>query len=201
MSEPIKPKQCSKCKEIKPIDNYYKHSGICKNCIYLSHQTPEYKDYQAKYRKTEGCKKSQAKHRKTQKYKDTQKRHRQTTKYRETIKRLHETEQYKKKAKEKRIKYDSTHREIRAVHQATHRAVDSGKLPRPDTLICHYCGNPAIQYHHHNGYDKEHRFDVVPVCCKCHKHIHHYGLSSSGTKPVTEPLNMVLSEVPEETEP
>lgn len=47
-------------------------------------------------------------------------------------------------------------------------AVKYGHLPRPDTLICIQCGQPAAEYHHHLGYARKHHFDVVPVCKDCH---------------------------------
>ena len=182
MAEPMITKQCSKCKQVKPIDYFYKditrkdgHENSCKSCTYLDHQTPEYKKQQAKYSKT-------------QKGKDSQTRYKQSEKSRV-------------QACIRGKKYSTLHPEIRAVQVAVYRAVKSGRLPDPTKLVCIYCGNKAKQYHHPNGYDNEHRFDVVPTCCRCHIYIHHYGMSSSGTKPVTEPLAMVLSEVPEDTEP
>lgn len=46
-------------------------------------------------------------------------------------------------------------------------AVRDGRLPRPDSLKCHFCGKKAKQYHHPN-YKTEHIFDVIPVCVLCH---------------------------------
>ena len=51
-------------------------------------------------------------------------------------------------------------------------AIKSGKLPRSDTLQCHYCPEKAEQYHHHKGYAQKHWLDVIPVCRKCHTKIH-----------------------------
>ena len=47
-----------------------------------------------------------------------------------------------------------------------------GKFPRASSQVCTLCGNPAQMYHHHNGYDADHRMDVVPVCFVCHKAQH-----------------------------
>lgn len=47
-------------------------------------------------------------------------------------------------------------------------AVRRGKMPAASTLPCAQCGGPASHYHHHNGYDKGHRLDVVPLCPACH---------------------------------
>lgn len=43
-----------------------------------------------------------------------------------------------------------------------------GRMPRAQTLDCVYCGQRAQHYHHHKGYAFEFRYDVVPVCAKCH---------------------------------
>lgn len=51
--------------------------------------------------------------------------------------------------------------------------VKLGKIPSPKNLKCIRCGNQAKEYHHHNGYTKEHYLDVVPVCSQCHNIIEH----------------------------
>lgn len=78
-----------------------------------------------------------------------------------------------KKGKENRIrksvKYHKRFPERMKAVWAVNNAITSGKLPRPDTLQCHYCPAQAKQYHHHKGYAKEHWLDVVPACIPCHK--------------------------------
>lgn len=64
----------------------------------------------------------------------------------------------------------------RRARTAVNRAVRAGKLPRASTLACS-CGKPAREYHHHNGYAREHYLDVIAVCAFCHKD--HHLLSSS----------------------
>jgi hypothetical protein len=49
----------------------------------------------------------------------------------------------------------------------------SGKLPRPDALICADCQDAvAAEYHHVNGYEREHWLDVVALCTICHGKAH-----------------------------
>lgn len=45
-------------------------------------------------------------------------------------------------------------------------------LPHPTELNCAECGKQAQEYHHHNGYDKEHWLDVIPLCAACHTSVH-----------------------------
>lgn len=50
---------------------------------------------------------------------------------------------------------------------AVHRAVKSGKLNR--SCICEKCGiDCKTEAHHLNGYNQEHRLDVVWLCRNCH---------------------------------
>lgn len=100
------------------------------------------------------------------------KKHRQTEKYKATQKRYHQSEKCRvanrKRATRFRIKYPDHFKS----RQVVNNAIVAGRLPRPDTLQCHYCRKQATQYHHCNGYAKEHWFDVVPVCAKCHGNIY-----------------------------
>jgi len=51
-------------------------------------------------------------------------------------------------------------------------AIKTGRIPRPDSLQCYRCDNPAKQYHHHLGYRKKHWLDIRAVCVSCHTEIH-----------------------------
>lgn len=140
-------KKCAKCKQIKPISEFSRHTGHkdgyqgwCKSCQRV---------YQRKYQKTERGKavnrKSFKKYRRTNKGKDNDYRC----------------------AKRFRIR----HPERRKAKAVVEYAVRVGKLPRVNTLQCHYCPKPAQQYHH-PSYAPEHWYDVIPVCIKCHTKIH-----------------------------
>ena len=52
-------------------------------------------------------------------------------------------------------------------HVAVYRALKSGRMVRPE--VCDSCGiSGKTEAHHHNGYEKPHRLDVVWLCRKCH---------------------------------
>ena len=57
--------------------------------------------------------------------------------------------------------------QMRARNAVNHEVLMS-RLLRPDALVCAYCTEPAVEYHHHNGYAPEHSLDVVAVCRPCH---------------------------------
>jgi len=100
------------------------------------------------------------------------KKYRQTEKYKATQKRYHQSEKCRvanrKRAARFRIKYPDHFK----ARQVVNNAIVVGRLPRPDTLQCHYCQKQAAEYHHWDGYAKEHWFDVIPICTKCHGNIY-----------------------------
>ena len=161
MPEQVIIKKCPKCNLIKDISDFYNcksskdgHQRLCKKCNTETNTA---------YSKTEKGKIS-AKKRK--------RRHRQTQKYHTTETKYHQTDTYKKYKHRKTKRYRRKYPDKRLAATAIRNAISRGKMPSASEFSCIYCGDKASQYHHHNGYDKEHRLDVIPVCCKCHKHIH-----------------------------
>lgn len=48
-------------------------------------------------------------------------------------------------------------------------AVRNGKLPPAWSMVCDGCQEAqAAEWHHHNGYEREHWLDVVARCLDCH---------------------------------
>ena len=54
--------------------------------------------------------------------------------------------------------------------------VELGLRPNPNDLYCSFCGHKdgdkRHEYHHHMGYDKDHHYDVIPLCTTCHRGEH-----------------------------
>lgn len=50
--------------------------------------------------------------------------------------------------------------------------VMTGVIPPATDCECSRCGGMAKEYHHHNGYSKEHNTDVIPLCVPCHARAH-----------------------------
>lgn len=50
--------------------------------------------------------------------------------------------------------------------------VENGLRPAANDLYCAMCGHKGPdrrhEYHHAMGYGKEHHYDVLPLCSKCH---------------------------------
>lgn len=50
--------------------------------------------------------------------------------------------------------------------------IEMGFRPNPNDLYCSLCGHKGgdrrHEYHHILGYEKEHHYDVLPLCSKCH---------------------------------
>jgi hypothetical protein len=141
MADQIITKQCSKCKQIKPISEFSKRKeGIlhrrswCKNCERIRN---------CLYHRTEKCKNRKKKYFQTQKGKEIQKKssHRHRQLFPEQIK----------------------------AQNAVMNAIKVGKLPKAKILKCFYCPRQANEYHHHLGYEIKYRLDIIPVCRFCHR--------------------------------
>ena len=161
MSEQIITKRCSKCNHSKPISEFHKDrsrkDGLkvwCKSCR---------KAYQQSERGRAVSRKAVAKNQHTPNGKAVHRK--AVAKYRRTPK--------GKAVKRKSIaKYYAHHPNyVRAINAVNH-AIHAGKLPRPDSLPCHYCPAQAQEYHHYRGYEPEHWLDVIPLCRICHANIH-----------------------------
>lgn len=76
---------------------------------------------------------------------------------RERRRRLHGT-LHARMSKEQKIK--------KAARASVRMAILLGKLKR---LPCQMCGSLESQAHHHNGYEKDHRLDVMWLCRKHHR--------------------------------
>lgn len=59
----------------------------------------------------------------------------------------------------------------RRARAAIYHAVKTGQIER---LPCADCGSGPTEAHHHNGYDRAHRFDVVWLC-RVHHIAAHFG--------------------------
>lgn len=60
----------------------------------------------------------------------------------------------------------------RRAHKTVAAAVKSGRLPKVTDQVCAQCGKQATGYHHTQGYSRENRLKVIPLCDKCHRTLH-----------------------------
>ena len=100
----------------------------------------------------------------TQKYKKTEKG-------KVTQRRYHQSEKGRVSGLKSSIRYQAQHPEQRPARQAVNNAVRASKLPHIKTLSCMNCFKQAEIYHH-PSYAPERKFDIFPVCRKCHSKIH-----------------------------
>ena len=167
-------KKCFKCKKIKSTFEFNKcrtskdglHS-YCKFCQII---------IQSNYKKTDKGKivkrKADEKYRHTSKgkvaHRKANKKYQKTEKGKARDKRYKQSEKGKATCQSALKRFYIRHPNEYKATGAVNNAIAAGKMPRPDTLFCHYCTKPAQQYHHWHGYEKEHWLDVVPVCIPCH---------------------------------
>lgn len=67
--------------------------------------------------------------------------------------------------------YAKLNPEKKSARDAVSALVRAGKMPKPSSLDC-LCGAKAEEYHHHMGYDKANRLNVIPLCRSCHGKAH-----------------------------
>lgn len=184
-------KQCAECEAVKPLSEFRKesrrkdgHTGACSDCINARIQryraTPKGKAFKAesdkRYQQTEqgraNARKRVAKWQQTESGKEVRRKYERTAKVKAKRKAYFQTEKGKevKRISAKKC-YDANPEKVKAWN-ALNNAVQRGKFPRPSGQ-CSRCDQPATEYHHHNGYDEKHWFDVIPVCKMCHEAEHH----------------------------
>lgn len=145
-------KRCCNCKQIKSLSEFHKNrrtkdgrQTTCKSCKKSYDQRPERKAYFKAYEK----KYQQSEHGKA---------------IRRNCEQSPKCRAYRKRYQNSSYAHHPNYRKARS--KVSH-LVKTSKLPRPDTLLCHYCQKPARQYHHYLGYKPEHWLDVVPACQPC----------------------------------
>ena len=166
MDTTIVAKACTFCKKIKPLSDFYKHrrngyQSHCKTCQLANVKA---------YRRTErGRSVDNA----------------ASARYQQTARGQVINLAYRQSTHGKAIRAKATQR-FRIAHPdriqasvAVKDAVRRGILMPPTSFQCKMCDNTAEHYHHHKGYEEEHKLDVVPLCHVCHVSIHHPTPSSS----------------------
>lgn len=170
MSEQIITKRCSKCKEFKPFNNFYKQKShkdgytswckICKNKVVKKYRNSEHGNtVRTKYEQSEQFKTAIAKA--YERYNHSEKGLRRR----------------RRASKNYRLKYP----EREKAYHAVNNAIKLKKLQSACNFICHYCDNIANHWHHWHGYAPKHYFDIFPVCRKCHILLHKETLISNQT--------------------
>jgi len=142
MAEAIVTKRCCHCNEFKPISEFWKNRSAADGL--------QYRCKACQAAATHAC---------------------QTTERGRALCRIRalahqKTAKGRASAERQRIRQRDTG--MSKARDAVKFAVRTGKLPRVSTLSCP-CGKQAQHYHHHLGYSREHRLDVLPLCAVCHK--------------------------------
>lgn len=138
-------KICTKCKQTKPLSEFHKDRSTKDN------HRPDCKICSLKRIKE----------------------YSQTERGKAAHKRYYQSKKGKITRRTAQRRFRILHPEFQKAEDAVKSAIRAGKMPRPDSLKCLLCGEPAKQYHHHKSYAPEHQLNVIPVCQDCHKKVHH----------------------------
>lgn len=146
-------KRCSKCKQTKLVSEFYRNramaDGYANQCVVC------FKETHKKYRESDKGKERDARYRSTDEWQE-----------------IHRKASQKYKGTEaSKASYASYYQRNKQKFRARGRvfdAVRSGRMQPATAFPCVRCGQSALEYHHHLGYDDAHSFDVIPLCKKCH---------------------------------
>lgn len=167
-------KVCKKCGVSKPIDEFGKaktcldgHRGDCKKCQnkytnQWAKDHPENRHKSAKKYRTNNPEYATRRNASNKAWYQNNKEH--AYEYQKQYTKDHPD---KVTANAKKM-YEKHLHKYRA-RQAVNNEITAGRLAPIKSLACANCGNQAAHYHHYLGYEKEHWFDVIPLCRKCHK--------------------------------
>jgi hypothetical protein len=138
-------KICTRCRETKPISKFYQYGS--------GPDAGKYRPYCAKcFQETWD-----------ERYADPTRREKLTKRARAY------REANSSAVKEAKRKTERKYPEKKSAQDAVRHRVAAGKFPPAYTMVCEICKeNQAAHWHHHRGYDKPHRFDVIAVCVECH---------------------------------
>lgn len=177
------------CQQVnpQPTSNFHRHrinpdglNSYCKDCRHIQRTSPEAREKDRRYPATEKSKARNKLYKQSERGKAAEKRW-ATSPRGQVIRRAYRTSEAGKLAIQR--EYAKNPLRFKA-KTALAWAVRSGKIPRISTQICVYCERQAQQYHHYNGYEKDHWLDVVPLCISCHSAFRNQPVSRTGSPPV-----------------
>lgn len=188
-------KVCSKCGESKPLSEFTQrktgkqagtYEGRCKECLRVTSR-----EYRARHpeRVVESRKRTNDKYRQGRNA-ASRERIASDPEYRK--KRNDKSRSWRERNRERIAEYNAMrfeekpvamraaikasrqkYPEHRKAHKAVAYAVKSGKFPPAWTMVCEHCQEAlAAEYHHHKGYEPEHKLDVIALCTECHGKAH-----------------------------
>lgn len=181
-------KTCGTCKTEKPLADFAKerrqadgHCPMCRECRKAVCRKYRHSDKgKAQRERMEATAEWRARHKiSVKKYrasalaKEKQREWWSSDGYKNDRKARRRIAKYKEKHQAANLRYNRRHPDRQRARQAVNRLVRSGRWQRASDKVCEHCGRQAQEYHHHKGYAKEHRLDVIPLCEPCHKMADH----------------------------
>lgn len=162
-------KTCAQCVSVKPLSDYYqdKHGKYSSHCIDCNRSIGREYHYANKQKRLPQM--AEYRHANKEQLSAKERERRADPAYREKV--AQELKQWREQNRDYIAAYN---RSLPAkARGAVNKAVRSGKLPPPDTMVCDSCDEAlAAHYHHFNGYEREHWFDIEPLCTECHGREH-----------------------------
>lgn len=166
-------KTCAKCKEVKPVSDFYQtksgprageYHTYCSDC-----QRADCREYHEINRDRRRADIAEYRRQNKEELSRKERERRADPVYRE--KRKEALRQWRELNSEHVAIYNrSQQAKARA---AVNKAVLRGDLPHATTQVCTLCEEAsAKEYHHYAGYEPENWYEVIPLCTVCHGREH-----------------------------
>ena len=162
-------KTCAECEKVKPIEDYYLHAtgrreSYCKECARAFGREQYHADHEAMKARNNAYRQ-----RNKEELSAKERERRADPAYREQC--AQELKEWRSRNREHVAAYNRSP-QVNA-RSAVNKAVRSGKLPPAWAMVCGICQEAqGAEYHHYNGYEPEHWFDVEVTCTECHGREH-----------------------------
>jgi len=173
-------KHCPRCSSDKSIGDFYKEKhtedglhGWCKNCtkaaINKYRNSSKGKAKLQTYYKSASFQENQRRYRQSAKGQTTLKSYRQSPEAKLAVKRYHKSGLGKMSLQRAQKKYQEIYPDRVRCHWLFNKAIQRGKIIRPE--ICSACNEKNGTIHgHHPDYSKP--YEVIWLCCRCHQAEH-----------------------------
>lgn len=162
-------KTCGDCTKVKPLEEYYLHAdgrpkAACKECTLAAGR-----EHHAANREKLRVQRATYRLQNYERLAANRRERLADPGYRE------KRAQGVKNWRERNVEYVAAYNRSQKVkaRYTVNNAIKRGLLPPADTMVCDGCDEAlAAEYHHTNGYEQEHWFDIEPLCTECHGREH-----------------------------
>lgn len=171
-------KRCSRCNKVQPLTAFHRdrsaadgRQGWCKACKAEYQRSPAGKACQHRYTRSTRGQEVRGRYRNSKAGQKSlrrgRRRYAQSQHGREQIRRYRKSRRGRRLKRLRNQAWEKRNPDKVRAKTAVNNAIKLGHMPRPDTLSCTDCGQPACEFHHESYAEKD-WLNVIPLCKACH---------------------------------